>query len=174
MERRRRRMRVLGLGGLFGLALAIFTVVGLVRADAPPTPGEIDFATEVADLLQAELFAALLQEFDETTPANVEQGKAAIGLIFSDHNDAFRLVGDIDPLQNGNLPRDRFERQSLALAQTGQGNEVVEKVQSKYYVRRSIPLSNFSPACVLCHSAFGPTDPDQWVGALILKVPTDR
>ena len=62
MERRRRRMRVLGLGGLFGLALAIFTVVGLVRADAPPTPGEIDFATEVADLLQAELFAALLQK----------------------------------------------------------------------------------------------------------------
>ena len=138
-----------------------------------PTQAEIDFAIETTDLLQAELFAALLQEFDETTPANVEQGKVAISLIFSDKNDAFRLVGDIDPLRDNDTPRDAFERQSLALALNGQGNEVVQKVKGKYYVRRSVPLSNFSPACVLCHSAFGPTDPSQWVGALMMKVPTD-
>jgi hypothetical protein len=169
--RKRRRVREFWLGSLFVVGITGLASVGLVEAHSPPTQAEIDFAIETTDLLQAELFAALLQEFDETTPANVEQGKVAISLIFSDKNDAFRLVGDIDPLKDNDTPRDAFERQSLALALNGQGNEVVQKVKGKYYVRRSVPLSNFSPACVLCHSAFGPTDPSQWVGALMMKVP---
>lgn len=141
-------------------------------AGAPPTQAEIDFAMEAADLLQAELIAALLQEFSETTPQNVEHGKLAISLIFDDENKALRLVGEIDPLGRRNTPRDRFEDSSLELAMTGVSNEAVQKVQGKYYFRRSIPLSNFSPACVMCHAAFGPTDSSQWVGALMLRVPT--
>jgi hypothetical protein len=164
-----------GMGVVAVLGLALLGTDRYAAADPPrPTQAEIDFAVEAADLLQAELFAALLKEFAETTPENVEHGKLAIGLIFDDENRAMRLVGDIDPLGANDTPRDAFETRSLALALDGQGNETVQKVKGKYYFRRSIPLSNFSPACVLCHSAFGPTDPEQWVGALMLRVPTDR
>lgn len=156
------------------LASAAFLMSPGASADHPPTQTQIDFAMEAADLLQAELFAALLQEFSETTPQNVEQGKLAIGLVFDDRNEAMRLVGKIAPLGNGDRPQDEFERDSLALALTGVSNEAVEKVKGKYYFRRSIPLSNFSPACVMCHAAFGPTDPSQWVGALMLRVPAKR
>jgi len=154
-----------------GVTLATWLSIARAHRDPPPTQQEIEFAQEVTDLLQAELFAALLQEFEETTPANVEQGKQAISLIFADDNKALRLVGDIDPLRNNDRPKDSFETASLALALTGQGNEAVAKVNGKWFVRRSVPLSNFSPACVLCHTAFGPTDPTQWVGALMLRVP---
>jgi hypothetical protein len=153
--------------------LVALSAVGLAVADSPPTQEEIAFATEATDLLQAELFAALLQEFAETTPENVEQGKLAISLIFADDNSAFRLVGEIDPLGENNEPQDSFEAQSLALALSGQGNETVEKVKGKYFVRRSIPLRNFDPSCFACHTAFGPQDPNKLVGALMLKVPTD-
>jgi hypothetical protein len=165
-------------GVYFGVSLIIASIValsavGLVVADSPPTQEEVDFATTTADLLQAELFAALLQEFAETTPENVEHGKLAISLIFADDNSAFRLVGEIDPLRENDVPQDTFEEASLALALSGQGNAAVEKVNGKYFLRRSIPLSNFDPSCSACHVNFGDVNPDQYVGALMLKVPTD-
>lgn len=175
-----------GSGVYLAIALIIATMVSLavilsvtlsvvnpVVADSPPSQAEIDFATETADLLQAELFAALLQEFAETTPANVEHGKLAISLIFADDNTAFRLVGELAPLRDNDKPKGTFEKESLALALTGAGNEKVEKVSGKYYLRRSIPLSNFDPSCVMCHGNFGEPNAEQWVGALMLKVPTD-
>ena len=45
------------------------------RADTPPDRQQVQLATQTSDLMLATLFAALLQEFAETTPANVEQGK---------------------------------------------------------------------------------------------------
>jgi hypothetical protein len=67
-------------------------------ADAPPSQEQIAFAKEVYGLIFNELVAALFTEFDETTPANVEQGKLAISLIFNDFNRDMRLVGTFDPL----------------------------------------------------------------------------
>jgi hypothetical protein len=153
--------------------IVALSAVSLVVADSPPTQEEIEFATTTTGLLQAELFAALLQEFAETTPENVDHGMLAISLIFADDNSAFRLVGEIDPLRENDVPQDNFEKDSLALALSGQDNETVEKVNGKYFVRRSIPLSNFDPSCVQCHVTFGSQNPDQFVGALMLKVPTD-
>jgi hypothetical protein len=65
-----------------------------------------------------ELVAALFQEFDETTPDNVAEGKQAISRIFNDGNRSMRLIGTFAPLQGGNndRPSDRFERQALQLA----------------------------------------------------------
>jgi hypothetical protein len=154
-------------------AIVVFSAYNLAVADSPPTQPEIDFATETANLLQAELFAALLKEFAETTPENVEHGKLAISLIFADDNSAFRLVGEIAPLRDNDKPKDNFEKESLTLALTGAGNEGVQKVNGKYYVRRSIPLANFDPSCVMCHATFGQPNAEQFVGALMLKVPTN-
>src|SRR5262249_22615954 len=47
-----------------------------------PSQQKIDFAKGTANLLQNEMIAALLTEFNETTTANAEQGKIAISLIF--------------------------------------------------------------------------------------------
>ena len=62
-----------------------------------PSDGEIAFASQVSDLLLNELVAALFQEFQETTPENVERGKQAISLIFNDLNREIRLVGTFEP-----------------------------------------------------------------------------
>jgi hypothetical protein len=161
------------------LAIVLFTVLLLTSvgtssalSSQPPTNQEITFAKETTDLLQAELFAALLQEFRETTPANVEQGKLAISLVFDDSHTNFRLVGQDQPLASNDFPMDSFETQALASALQGQPSETVEKVSGKFFYRRSIPLSNFDPSCVLCHANFGEVNPSQYVGLLALKVPT--
>src|SRR3712207_3860731 len=113
--------------------LVLFTVASLVAYgrvnNDPPTDQEKQFAVETADLLQNEVFAALLQEFGETTPENVEQGKRAVSLIFHDANRDIRLIGSADPLLGGNnnIPADDFERESLALALQGQPNTKVER-----------------------------------------------
>jgi hypothetical protein len=154
------------------LLLAVVGVVGFGRTDHSPSDEEKDFAERTGDLLQNELFAALLQEFSETTPENVEEGKQAISLIFNDSNRDIRLVGSFAPLLGGsnNLPSDSFERRSLALALQGQGNTSrAERVGNRWYYRRSVPLnSSMHPSCVLCHANF---TPDQWVGALMTCVP---
>jgi hypothetical protein len=52
--------------------------------------------------------------------------------------------------------------------------EAVEQSQDDnngWFYRRSKPLSNFHPACVICHSNFGTENPKEWVGALTLRVP---
>ena len=153
------------------LVLATLTLTGLAEANKPPTQAAIDFAKRTTDLLQATLFAALLQEFAETTPANVEEGKQSIGLVFNDHNTNMRLVGKFQPLSENDYPRDTFEEDALAKALTGQPVTDVQRANGDWYYRRSIPLSNFHPACGLCHTNFGPVNASQWVGALMLKVP---
>jgi len=53
----------------------------------------------------------------------------------------------------------------------GQDYTDVQRVDGRWYYRRSVALSNFHPACGLCHTNFGPTNSRQWVGALMLRVP---
>jgi hypothetical protein len=145
------------------------------RAESPPNPQEVQFAQTTSDLMLATLFAALLQEFAETTPANIEEGKLSISLIFNDRNDDMRLVGVLQPLRANDVPQDSFEMTALARAMQGQNYTEVQKTQGKWYYRRSVALSNFHPACAMCHTNFGPVNPTQWVGALMLRVPaTDR
>ncbi|HWS87491.1 MAG TPA: hypothetical protein VN282_11035 [Pyrinomonadaceae bacterium] len=164
--------------------LVLFAIAGIVAFgrvnNDPPTDQEKEFAVQTADLLQAEVFAALLQEFGETTPENVEQGKRAVSLVFHDANRDIRLIGNAEPLLGGNnnVPADDFERASLALALQGQGNTTVERHGNRWYYRRSIALSNsFHTSCALCHTNFTPqffqqtNNPGQWVGALTLRVP---
>ena len=167
----------------FGIAVAsLIVVVGvgavaIARADNQrPTQANIDNAKGVAKLLQNEMIAALLQEFNETTAANAAQGKVAIGLIFNDANPAIRLIGNLSPLDPDNIPRDSFERTALfnAVNLNGTPFEAIEQSQDEdnnWFYRRSIPLSNFHPACVICHTNFGPQNPNEWVGALTIRVP---
>jgi hypothetical protein len=161
------------------IAVAGLVAFGRVNND-PPTDAEKDVAEKTANLLQAEVFAALLQEFGETTPENVEQGKQAISLVFHDANRDIRLIGAYSPLLGGNnnIPSDEFEQQSLALALQGKPNMTVERHGNRWYYRRSIALSNaMHTSCALCHTNFTPQyfqqthNPDQWVGALTLRVP---
>jgi hypothetical protein len=161
------------------IAVASLIAFGRVNND-PPTEEEKEFAVQTADLLQNEVFAALLQEFGETTPENVEQGKRAVSLIFHDANRDIRLIGSFEPLLGGNnnLPSDPFERQSLALALQGKPNTAVERAGNRWYYRRSIALSNaMHTSCALCHANFTPqffestNNAGQWVGALTLRVP---
>ena len=170
---------------LFAVAVVAFVAAlgsALTRAQPqgnPPSESEVAFATQVADLLQNEIVAALFTEFDETTPENVEHGKQAISLIFNDLNRDIRLVGTFEPLGGeNNLPDGLFERRALQLALQGQPDTAVQKVNGQWFYRRTIALSNtFHTACVLCHTNFTPAffaatnNPGQWVGALALRVP---
>lgn len=161
------------------IAVASLVVFGRVNND-PPTDQQKEFAVQTADLLQAEVFAALLQEFGETTPENVEHGKLAVSLLFNDANRDIRLIGNAEPLLGGNnnIPSDEFEQESLALALQGKPNQTVERHGNRWYYRRSVALSNsFHTSCALCHTNFTPqffeqtNNPGQWVGALTLRVP---
>jgi hypothetical protein len=157
-------------------ALAAGLIAGLglgasaLDADDYPSSDQIAFAERSSDLMLATLFAALTQEFNETTLDNVAEGKHSISLIFNDRNKDMRLVGTLDPLQQTNRPRDSFERRAHLLALQGQPETAVERVDGEWYYRRSIPLSNFRVECSYCHTNFptGPT-PDL-VGALMLRV----
>lgn len=161
------------------VGLAVTTGVR-ARGDSAPTPADVAFAKTVSDLMVNELVAALFQEFNETTPDNVEHGKQAISLIFNDLNRDMRLIGTFRPLLGGNndRPSGSFENQALQLALTGQPHTAVQKVNDRWYYRRSVPLSNtLHTACVLCHANFTPeffastNNPGQWVGALVVAVP---
>jgi hypothetical protein len=164
-------------------ALAIGLAVATVGyADGRPSNEQIAFAQRVSDLMLNELVAALFQEFNETTPDNVGEGKQAISLIFNDSNRDLRLIGTFAPLLGGNndLPSDAFEQTALGLALQGQPFTSVERVDDRWYFRRSFALSNtFHPNCVLCHTNFSDKffrkthNPGQWVGALMLRVPID-
>ena len=152
--------------------IAILTISGSAQDKKPPSPEAIQFAQQTSDLLLATTLAALLQEFAETTPANVPQGIQSIGLVFNDKNDNMRLVGALHPFSDNDLPKDPFEERALANAMQGQNtNNVVEKVNGEWVYRRSVALSNFHPACAMCHTTFGPVNSTQWVGALMLKAP---
>jgi len=161
--------------------IGVVTLVAFGRAENnPPTDRQKEFAEQTTDLLQKEVFAALLQEFGETTPENVEQGKQAISLVFNDSNRDIRLIGVFPQLLGGNnnIPSDPFERESLALALQGKPNTAVEREGNRWYYRRSIALSNaMHTSCALCHTNFTPQffehtkNEGQWVGALTLRVP---
>lgn len=138
----------------------------------PPSDAQIAFARTVYGLMRRELFAALLQEFNETTVDNVPHGMQAISLIFNNANRDMRLIGNVTPLLGGsnNRPRDTFEDTALVQALQGQGSEAVERINGRWYFRGSTPLQNASSLnCGLCHSAF--TVEGQWVGALVQRVP---
>jgi len=156
-------------------ALAGTCALGLVAAaDRPgraPTAAQIEFARGASDLMTSTVVAALLQEINETTPANVAQGNLSIGLIFSDRNRDMRLVGTLQPLSANDLPADDFERRALAAAMTGAPLTSVERVAGDWYYRRSIPLTNFQPQCAMCHANFAGLPATAPVGALMLRVP---
>ena len=150
---------------------ATLGLMTIVRAEAPPSPQQVQFAERSGDLMLATLIAALLQEFAETKPENVAEGKHSISLIFSDRNESMRLVGMLQPLRDNDVPQDPFEVNALEQAMRGEPLTAVEKVEGKWAYRRSVPLSNFHAACSMCHTNFGPVDARQWVGALMLRVP---
>src|SRR5262245_43256301 len=82
-----------------------------VVADPPPAPEQDAVAVKVADALTERLFALLLNEFANTTPANSKVGTAAISLVFDDNQSSFRLVGDLAPLGKTGRPQDDFEEE---------------------------------------------------------------
>jgi hypothetical protein len=175
-------MRIMKIKRVIALAVLLVAagLTGVGYTNDPPSNESIAFAQRTSDLMLNELLAALFQEFSETTPNNVEEGKQAISLIFNDLNRDMRLIGIFPPLQGGfnDLPSDSFERRSLVLALKGEANTSVERVGNRWYYRRSVALSNtFHQACVLCHTNFTPqffqqtNNPGQWVGALTLRVP---
>jgi hypothetical protein len=175
-------MRYMKLKRIVGLVvlLTLVGIAGFGRTDNPPSNEQKEFARKTSELFHNELIAALFQEFNETTPDNVEQGKQAISLIFNNSNRDMRLIGVFPPLLGGinDLPSDSFERRSLDKALDGEGNTSVERVGDRWYYRTSIPLSNtFHTSCALCHTNFTSqfftqtNNSGQWVGALTLRVP---
>ena len=178
------RYKVLIAGSVVAVVVVVLVVVGrfgsenvrAAAAAARPSDEAVAFAQEASDLLLNELIAALFTEFDETTEANVEHGKLAIGLIFADCNSSIRLVGDSDDFVllggDNNEPQDRFERTALRKALDGQSHTDVDLVDGVWFYRRTVPLSpGFHQNCVLCHVDFEGLGLETWVGALMLKVP---
>ena len=172
---------LLAVAGIAGFGRAGNSPSNNNHPDNPPSSEEVASAKTTSDLLHNELFGALLQEFGETTPENVEQGKQAISLIFNNANRDIRLIGIFPPLLGGlnDLPSDSFERKSMTLALQGLDNTApIERVGDRWYYRRSIALSNtFHASCALCHTNFtnqfftNTHNPGQWVGALTFRVP---
>ncbi|HEY8185160.1 MAG TPA: hypothetical protein VIF64_03770 [Pyrinomonadaceae bacterium] len=158
--------------------LTVAAVAALASADNFPSQEERAAAEKTGQLMHNELFAALIQEFNETTPENVEEGKHAISLIFNNSNRDIRLIGIVPPLQGGfnNLPSDPFERKALTRALQGLETTSFERIADRWYYRRSDALSNtFHPNCVLCHQSFANlSNPGQWVGALTMRVPIGK
>jgi hypothetical protein len=86
-----KRLLVCGVvGGVIAAALVLDTTA---YADDRPGLHAVGNAKTTSDLMLNTIFAALKQEFGETTPQNVEEGKQSISLIFNDKNKDMRLVG---------------------------------------------------------------------------------
>jgi hypothetical protein len=168
-----RGLLVVGLIAVTGLGTGLTLTAIADGTPRPPSAGQVAFAQRTSDLLLATLFAALTQEFDETTPNNVEEGKRSISLVFNDQNNDMRLVGTFDPLRENDRPRDAFERTALQRALIGQPSTAVQLDDAQWYYRRSVPLSNFRMECALCHANFPPGPTPDWVGALMLRVPIE-
>jgi hypothetical protein len=141
------------------------------RPDRSPTAAQIEFARGASDLMTNTVVAALVQEINETTPANVAQGNLSIGLIFNDRNRDMRLVGTLQPLSANDRPADDFETRALAAAMTGAPLTAVERIGGDWYYRRSVPLTNFKPQCAMCHGNFASLPATAPVGALMLRLP---
>src|SRR5262245_61518854 len=164
---------VVGLFAVTGLRMGPVLTAIAASGHKPPSDEQVAFAQRTSDLLLATLFAALTQEFDETTPDNVEEGKRSISLVFNDRNKDMRLVGTFGPLRENDRPGDAFERVALERALTGQPYTAVQRDNGAWSYRRSVPLSNFRMECALCHANFPPGPTPDWVGALMLRVPIE-
>lgn len=165
---------MVGMVGIVGVTCAVGAIAEAHHNHhRSPTTAEINFAREASDLMTNTVIAALLQEINETTPANVQQGNLSIGLVFNDRNRDMRLVGRLQPLSHNDYPSDSFERRALDSAMTGVPTTSVERDEGRWYYRRSIPLSNFQPQCAMCHPNFQGLASTDWVGALMLRVPID-
>jgi len=135
----------------------------------PPSAESVAFANDVADAMIDRIVALLFREFAVTTPANAAVGSEAISNVFFDANYTMRLVGDVEPLQDTNLPQDDFERVALAAAKQGLNFQRTERVNGDWWVRKSIAVSTgFSPSCVHCHANFEGLE-NPWVGALMVR-----
>lgn len=159
-----------------GVAVVAGTwAIGLVAEARPgprrPTAEQIDFARQTSDLMTSTVVAALLQEVNETTPANVAHGSLSIGLIFNNLNRDMRLVGTLQPLDPDGHPADEFEHRALASAMAGDPLAEVERVAGRWYYRRSVPLTNSHTQCGMCHPSFSGLPATDSVGALMLRVP---
>ena len=118
--------------------LAVAGLTGLGYTNNPPSPEAVTFAQTTSDLMLNELTAALFQEFNETTPNNVEHGKQAISLIFNDANRDMRLLGSFVPLGGANdLPADSFEQRALLRSLRGENVTAVEHMDGRWFYRRS-------------------------------------
>jgi hypothetical protein len=162
---------------VIGFGLTAMTGGQAYSYNKPPlTDPTVVFAKDTTDILQSRLFAALGQEFSQTTAATAAKGSAAISLIFNDKNHNMRLVGTVGPLRETDYPEDSFEETVVSQAVNVQNAAVTEGVYGapgQWYYRRAVPISNtISPSCVLCHAnyAFLPAN-KQIVGVLALKVP---
>jgi hypothetical protein len=164
--------KVVGVVAVAGTC-AFGVVAEAHRNHGSPTAAEIEFARQTSDLMTNTVVAALLQEINETTPANVAQGNLSIGLVFNDHNKDMRLVGRLQPLRHNDYPEDDFEHRALNSAMTGVAVAEVDRDEGRWYYRRSIPLSNFQAQCAMCHSNFVGLPSTAWVGALMLRIPID-
>ena len=144
-----------------------------VSGKKPPSPAAEAFANDVADAMVDRIVTLLFREFAVTTPENAAVGSDAISNVFFDANYTMRLVGDVDPLQDNNNPRDDFEEDALAAAKQGLNFARTERVNGRWWVRKSIAVATtFSPACVHCHANFdGLANP--WVGALMVRAKVD-
>lgn len=140
----------------------------------PPSDEAITFAQRTSDHLKNMLLAALVKEIGDTTPENAAEGNLSIGLLFSDSQTNFRLVGTFEPLSENDYPQDEFEETALAQALEGKPYTDVQRVKGKWYYRSSVPLSNFVPQCAICHPNYKSFEPTDNVGALMLKVPIKR
>ena len=140
----------------------------------PPSAEAIAFARRTSDHLTDMLLAALVKEIGNTTPENIDEGNLSIGLLFSDSQTNFRLVGTLEPISENDRPQDNFESAALEQALEGKPYTDVQRVRGTWFYRRSIPLSNFAPQCKLCHPNFADLAPTDNVGALMLKVPIKR
>src|SRR4051794_17095068 len=112
--RAKRRIPMIWRKSVSGVALVccfavLLSFAKVARADHPPDAQQVAFAQRTSNLLLATLFGALLQEFAETTPANIEEGKKSISLVFDDRNEAMRLIGVLQPLRTNDVPQDSFE-----------------------------------------------------------------
>ncbi len=146
----------------------------IAQGNKPPSDEAIAFAKRTSDHLANMLVAALVKEINATTPENVMEGDLSIGLLFSDSQTNFRLVGTLDPISENDRPQDNFEKTALTQALKGQPHDDVQRVRGKWFYRRSIPLSNFMPQCKICHPNFASLSSTDNVGALMLKVPIKR
>ena len=99
---------VVGLIAVTGLGTGLTLTATADGDPRPPSGGQVASAQRTSDLMLATLFAALTQEFDETTANNVEEGKRSISLVFNDRNNDMRLVGTFGPLRQNDRPRDAF------------------------------------------------------------------